>query len=96
MNANDLTRGDLDVLFEAVEKWERDDVGPEMMLGILGGMASSSSPEAAAKIEQLQAEREAKRKAAAKLRRERGVLLRAKLIKIRDGMDAAAFANSAD
>lgn len=93
MNA-EFTKQDLDVLFEAVEKWEQEDMAGEMMGMILEGMVGDRSPEAQAKMKAEREERERKRKIAQRQRKERGVLLRAKLVMLKDSADAESFAES--
>ena len=93
MNMN-FTKQDLDVLFEAVEVWEKEDKGPGIMGALLGGMLGDKSPESAARFEieikakQDKADRERQQ------RKERGVMLRAKLITLRDQEMASQFVDS--
>jgi len=89
-----FTKQDLDVLFDAVETWEKEDKGPGIMGHILTGMLGDKSPEAAAKM---QAEMDIKQKKAddeRRQRKERGVMLRAKLIALRDQVYASDFVDS--
>ena len=85
-----FTTQELDLLFEAVEKWEQGDLAGEIMGSMIESMALGSgvSIEFRHKIVSENKRREEKRIADAKIRKERGVLLRAKLIQIRDSMDA--------
>ena len=91
----EFTKQDLDVLFEAVEAWEKEDKGPGIMGHLFSGMMSEKSPEAAAKMEQEMERRQREADAAKLKRKERGVILRAKLIQLRDKMDASEFVDSA-
>lgn len=86
-----LTRQDLDVLFEAVEKWEQDDASGEIMGIMLEGLLGDRSPEHKAKMELERREREHKRKEARRVRQERGAILRAKIVKMKDAMDAESL-----
>lgn len=90
----DFTKQDLDVLFKAVEKWEQDDPSGELIGMMVEGMLGDRSPEAKAKIQAEREERERKRKIAMRQRKERGVILRAKLVLLKDKADAEAFSDS--
>ena len=88
-----LTRQDVDCLIDAVEAWEKS--GNEgRMIGSLIGSMMCRDDEQRKKVEQefLAREEEGNRKA--KTMKERGVLLRAKLIALRDSMDASSFLDS--
>jgi hypothetical protein len=93
MNA-DFTRQDLDILFDAVERWEQDDMSSEIMGAMLEGIMSDRSPEVQAKLQAAREEREFKRKAAQRQRKERAVLIKAKLIALKDSLDAKAFSET--
>jgi len=90
----EFTKQDLEVLFEAVEKWESEDMAGEMMGMMLEGMIGERSPEAQLKFKLDREERERKRKIAQRQRKERGVLLRAKLVMLKDRVDANDFSAS--
>ena len=86
---NELTRQDLDVLIESMEAWEnKDDFG-----GIIAGMfdemlSEKSSPEKQLEMK-LRREKENRDRQDKKLvRKERSIMLRAKLIALRDSIDA--------
>jgi len=89
-----FTKQDLDVLFDAVETWEKEDKGPGIMGHILGGMLGDKSPEAALKFETELAARQKKADDERRQRKERGVMLRAKLISLRDQVYASDFVDS--
>ncbi|MEI8018579.1 MAG: hypothetical protein WCH39_10305 [Schlesneria sp.] len=88
-----FTRQELDLLFNAVEKWELDDFASELASSMIESMAQSQGApiEIRMQMKQAREEREKQRKIDRQIRKERGVLLRAKLIAIRDQMDAAQF-----
>lgn len=91
----EFTKQDVDVLFEAVEKWEQDDMGGEIMGAMFEGLfIDKASPEAIAKMEAEREERGRKKSAARRQRKERGVLLRAKLVMIKDAIEADDFKRS--
>src|ERR1700738_4742882 len=80
----ELGDDDLDVLMEALEAWEAKDVSGDIMVAVIDGMMSRSHgpmpPDIAEKrrVDKLNAERDKR------TRKERSVLLRAKLLTIRD------------
>lgn len=85
-----LTRADLDVLAEAMEVWENKDFMDELMFGITDMVLckdefdrQEAKARRSGKVKELEATR--------KVRRERSVLLRAKLIMMKDKLDAAAL-----
>lgn len=83
----ELTRQDLDVLIEAVEAWESKDLAGDMMESMLTSMMCKSEQD----VEKHKSEfekRQEKRESARRVRKERSVVLRAKLIGLRDSMDA--------
>jgi len=93
--SSEFTRQDLDVLFEAVEAWEREDKGPGLMGALLTGMVGeSASDEGKSQMERSMEQKQKEADHERKMRKERGVLLRAKLITLRDKADAASFAES--
>ena len=89
-----FTRQDLDVLFEAVEAWEREDKGPGLMGALLTGMVGENAPGEKSQMERSMEQKQKEADRERKVRKERGVILRAKLIALRDKADAASFADS--
>lgn len=90
----EFTEQDLNVLFEAVEVWEREDRGPGFFGAIMTGMMSDQSPEAAGKIQEKMTSLQKKADDERRTRKERGVMLRAKLITLRDKVYAQKFCES--
>lgn len=87
----DLTKSDLNVLIEAMDSWESKHLPGMMMETILGGLLPKDDPIAVAKYK---AEAEARRRKdedERRVRQERSILLKAKLIQLRDNADADAF-----
>ena len=85
----ELTRQDFDVLIEAMESWEQKDFGKSILGAVFGGMGMrDASPEMKAKYERDMKEERAKDDAATKIRKERSVVIRSKLISIRDSITA--------
>jgi hypothetical protein len=75
---NELTKQDIALLMEAIERWETPDI--PCVLGILNGPRCDV---------------ERKMQEAWSLRKERSVILRAKLIQMRDSVVAGEFMDSA-
>jgi hypothetical protein len=91
----ELTRDDLNVLLEAVESWERkDDAGDLMSMIVDGTIGKMASPEAVAEMAAIRAAEKEEKAAAKRNRKERSVLLRAKLLQIRDAQTAAEMVAS--
>lgn len=92
---NNLTRDDLNIMIEAVEAWESKGLVGEMITMMaegIGGPPPGVSVEAYR--EQLDRKRKARDAAAAsekKLCKEQSILLRAKLIALRDSIEADEF-----
>lgn len=79
----ELADDDLDTLMEALEAREVKDLSGEIMVDLVDSMLSGRGPKPPQVIEARERERHDK-EAAKKLRKERSVLLRAKLLTIRD------------
>lgn len=90
---NDLTNQDLWVLMEALEAWENKDDSSEM-IGVLLDSIVVPKFENRERLKKQIEEKQAKLAAAKRERKERSVMLRAKLITIRDGRAAAALSES--
>jgi hypothetical protein len=69
---------------EALEAWETKDFAGEMMSDLFGAMLVKKDPDAKAQIDQDQRSDKLKRARATALRKERSVILRAKLLTIRE------------
>ena len=92
--STDFTKQDLDLMFEAVEAWEREDKGPGIMGAMMGAMFGKDDPKARAKFDAEMETKQAEADAEKRRRKERGCLLRAKLITLRDKADAEEFVAS--
>lgn len=93
----DLNREDLNILLDAVEVWEKQESNDALMTELVTAVLSPTGPDPEAKA-QRHAEREARLRAGAEehqLRKEQSILLRAKLIQMRDAADAAQMIDSA-
>ena len=94
-----LTHEDLDVLIDAVEAWESSGALGEFVGDMVGAFAGpKGGPERDDWMRKREAERAARQAAKAgekRLRKERSILLRAKLIALRDSVEAEAFARGA-
>jgi hypothetical protein len=79
----DLTDDDINTLVEALEAWESKDFGLEVLTDVFGMAISKDKSQ----FEEFQLERDherAKQKAAKAVRKERSIILRAKLLTIRN------------
>jgi hypothetical protein len=90
----DFTKQDLDILFEAVEKWEKLDTSGELMGIMFEGMLGDRDPKTAEKLKEEREKMMKKREDESRKRKERGCMLRAKLITIKDSMEANALFDS--
>ena len=90
MKMADFTKTELDVLIEAVDSWVNKDMGTNIICDIMGMMFSDNTPESKAKAEAEKAERTAKTDIERTARKERAIMLNAKLLKVRDGIEAAS------
>lgn len=95
-----LTREDLDVLIEATEAWESKDSFGDLFEGVLTAMIGprEDGPEREAwlrKQEALRADKNVAAEQAKRVRKERSIILRAKLIQMRDSVEADNFATAA-
>lgn len=86
-----LTSADCDILFDAVEKWEKADSSGALMGIMLGGLLGSKDPESREKFEAEEKARIEKEKSEARMRAQRGSLLKAKIITIKDSIEADAI-----
>jgi hypothetical protein len=96
MTEQALTDDDLDTLVDALEAWESKDFGGEMLGDLVGAMVFSKSgdPNEKARYEaDMETERK-KRERARAHRKERSVLLRAKLLTIRNERRVARVASA--
>jgi hypothetical protein len=87
-----LSKAEIDVLSEAMEMWENKDFMDEVMLGLADVFASKDEfdlQERKARRAGQEKERAQKRKN----RQERSVLLRAKLIMMKDAIDVENLSN---
>jgi hypothetical protein len=84
-----LTRQDLDDLIDAVEAWENSGDAGEMAADLMGAMlCRGDDPKMKAEVERATFERKRELKAKKRIRKERSIMLRAKLLQIRDGVEA--------
>jgi hypothetical protein len=93
----ELTRQDLDDLIDAVESWETAGQSGEMVADLLGAVIVSgdANPRTKAEIEKAAKERKRRYEIKTRLRKDRSIMLRAKLIQIRDGVQADALLRDA-
>jgi hypothetical protein len=90
----DITKQDFNLLLEAIEVWEQEDSSPPLMVHVMAGMIGDKNPDAQDRIESHLKKCQAAAEVERRLRKERGVMLRAKLITLRDSIDAEEFVAS--
>jgi hypothetical protein len=90
----EFTKQDLDLMFEAVEAWEREDRGPGIMGAMMGVMIGEKDSESRRKFDEDMKREQKKAEDDRRKRRERGCILRAKLITLRDQKEAEEFCKS--
>lgn len=84
-----LTKQDLDILIESIDEWVNKDFGSAIMSGLLTTILTKDAPpEVKAEMKMKDDEERQNQKAARKLREEQAIILKAKLLKIRDGIKA--------
>ena len=89
----ELTEQELTLLIEATEAWENKDSGQEIMFSLLDSMVTDKMPpEKKAEVERERLERRRKAEADKKIRKERSIMLRAKLLQMRDALAAETLA----
>ena len=88
---HELTKQDVDTLIDAVEAWEKSTHMDGLMGDMLTAVVFRGDDAALVKMKRERELENQKREAKRKTMRERGVLLRAKLIQLRDSMDADAL-----
>ena len=95
----DLTNADLDVLIEAVEAWEsKDSLGEfmgDMVEAMVGPREGPEREEWLRKRAHDKQERQQKTTEAKRVRKERSILLRAKLIALRDRAEVDDYGKEA-
>lgn len=89
-----LTKQDLDVLIDAVEAWERKEKNEGHLSDLVEAMLCRSKEEQEA-LQRDQAVRKLKQADASKIKKERSIVLRAKLLSIRDTLVAGQVFDNA-
>jgi hypothetical protein len=87
----ELTKQDYELLLQSLDSWEKDvgdGLGGTIMMAVIG---DRMPPEERAKAEAEINKKEQKRKAEMQHRKERCIMLKAKLLTLRDGMAAEEF-----
>ena len=91
-----LTRDDVNVLIEALEAWEYKDIGGEVLGSMLVAMlGSGADPIAKEKMRQQQDEDRERYKQERQARKERAIGIKARLLEMRDRIDADALISGA-
>lgn len=87
-----LTRQDIDLLIESLDAWDHRHESGQLLMSMMGGLACRNDGD----LERFKYEMERKHKQHEldnKVSRERSILLRAKLIQMRDSLDADSLLN---
>lgn len=89
MKMTELTRNELDILIESVDHWVEKDMVGGLLDGLLLSMIGKDAPEQSRRqMEMDRSAKEEERKAQKRLRKEQAIILKAKLLSIRDGIEA--------
>lgn len=87
---DEITEQEVNVLIEAVDAWVDKDFGHSIMTDMITMMLSDgASPEAKEKIKRTKEDERNKAKQEKTLRKEQAIMLKAKLLKIRDKIVAS-------
>lgn len=82
---SNLTNKDIDILCDALESWERKDDAGMFLGGMLTSLLSKDAPpEMIAEMKKMDEEREAERERKTRERKEKSIILRAKLIMLKE------------
>jgi hypothetical protein len=83
----EIENDDIDVLLEALTAWESKDFGTDIMFSLMGSIfVDKKDPEAKAKHDESERQRKATAEQESKMRKETSVLLKAKLIKLKQSI----------
>ena len=92
----DLTRDDYDVLMDALKAWENKDLAGNLMGSLLESMIPKGGDSGdGERMADAWDRRESQQREAKQQRLERSIMLQAKLLHMRDRLDANTFAESA-
>lgn len=83
-----LTKQELDCLIESMETWVNKDLSGDIMGAIFTGMIGRDDPLSKAKMAEEERLRKIKADAERKIRKERCIVIQAKLLAMRDSVDA--------
>ncbi len=83
-----LTQQDCDVLIEALCDWEKSGLEGQMVGGLFGALLSRGDEDAKLKMQQEQERQMNEFKRQMKIKKERAIMIQAKLIQLRDSLVA--------
>jgi len=84
-----FTAQEIDILIESLDEWVTKDFSSQLMGGLIQSVfANGLPPEKKAEMEEKQRADDEKRKTARRLRQEQAIVMKAKLLQVRDSMDA--------
>lgn len=88
----EITKDEYDILIESVDCWVSKDFGDALFSGLITSIAfRDAPPDVKAEMKKKEDEDNHKRKEAKQLRKEQGILLKAKLLRLRDAIEAKNF-----
>ncbi len=89
---NNLSSKEIDILVDALEAWERKDMTGKLMGGLLKAMIAKDDPVMKAKMEEEERIENEKEEKEARQRKEVALMLKAKLIGIKQNAEIGALA----
>ncbi len=91
----ELTKDEYNILIEATDCWVSKDFGEGLVGSLMTGMMSKdASPEIVQKMKEKDKEERLERESKKQVRKERAIILKAKLLKLRDKIEAKDFCES--
>jgi len=91
---NTLSSKEIDLLVDALDAWERKDLTGKLMSGMLKGMFAKDDPVLKAKMEEEERIENEKEEKEARQRKETALMLKAKLIGIKQSREISAMAEA--
>jgi len=86
-----LTATEIDILMEGLDEWVSKGLVGNMMGSLLGAMMCEKDESARNEMKAHQSRENAEYESQKRLRKEQVIMLKAKLLKIRDGIEAASI-----
>jgi hypothetical protein len=91
-NFEEFTPQEIDILIEALDQWVAKDFSSKMMRGLTTALFSGNiPPDKRAEMERKEREKEEEEKKEKKFRVEQSIVMKAKLLKAKDLMEASSL-----